>query len=280
MAVIGTNISAMRAGTANNRAAMALQSSMEKLSTGKRINSAKDDSAGLAIASSMTSTIRGQAQAIRNVNDGISLAQTAEGALDEVQNMLQRMRELAVQASNGTYSSSDVANIKTEQDALAKQITSVIANTNFNGVKLFDGTAGGSGVVTIQAGAAQSDAVTLSLGADLGTSGSAGVGDVVDTSTGALQATTPTLANYDTAISAVALRRAELGATQNQLQSQVNNLTTNNTNLIDARSRIEDVDFSTETTQLAKAQILSQASEAMLAQANQSQQGVIQLLRG
>ena len=279
MAVIGTNISSLRASNAATKADMMLKDSMERLSTGKRINSAKDDAAGLAIASSMTAQIKGMNQGIRNANDGISLAQTAEGALDEVNNMLQRMRELAVQASNGTYSSTDTANIKTEQDALAKQITSVITNTNFNGIKLFDGSAGGSGAVTIQAGSSASDSVTLTLGADLGATGSGGVGDVVDTSAGTLKSGTPTLANYDTAIAAVANRRATLGAAQNQLQSQVNNLTNNSTNLADARSRIEDVDFSTETTQLAKAQILSQASSAMLAQANQSQQGVLQLLR-
>jgi len=276
MAVIGTNISSLRASNAATKADMMLKQSMERLSTGKRINSAKDDAAGLAIAASMTAQIKGMNQGIRNANDGVSMAQTAEGALDEVSNMLQRMRELAVQKANGTYSTSDASNITLEQDALAKQISSVISNTTFNGIKLFDGTGGSGGTVTIQAGAASTDAISLDLGADLAATGSGGVGDVV-TSTGVT--TTATLQNYDDAIATVANRRAKLGAAQNQLESQVNQLTSNATNLSDARSRIEDVDFSSETTALAKAQILSQASTAMLAQANQSQQGVLQLLR-
>ena len=224
----------------------------------------------------MTAQIKGMNQGVRNANDGISMAQTAEGALDEVGNMLQRMRELAVQASNGTYQQSDLDNIKTEQDALAKQISSVISNTTFNGIKLFDGTGGSGGDITIQAGASSSDSITLSLGGDLSTNGSGGVGAVAGS--GGVTANA-SLQDYDDAIATVATRRADLGAAQNQLQSQVNQLTNNSTNLSDARSRIEDVDFSSETTALAKAQILSQASTAMLAQANQSQQGVLQLLR-
>lgn len=276
MAVIGTNISSLRASNAATKSDMMLKTSMERLSTGKRINSAKDDAAGLAIAASMTAQIKGMNQGVRNANDGISMAQTAEGALDEVGNMLQRMRELAVQASNGTYQQSDLDNIKTEQDALAKQISSVISNTTFNGIKLFDGTGGSGGDITIQAGASSSDSITLSLGGDLSTNGSGGVGAVAGS--GGVTANA-SLQDYDDAIATVATRRADLGAAQNQLQSQVNQLTNNSTNLSDARSRIEDVDFSSETTALAKAQILSQASTAMLAQANQSQQGVLQLLR-
>ncbi|MBX9860299.1 MAG: flagellin FliC [Sphingomonas sp.] len=276
MAVIGTNISSLRASNAATKSDMMLKTSMERLSTGKRINSAKDDAAGLAIAASMTAQIKGMNQGVRNANDGISMAQTAEGALDEVGNMLQRMRELAVQASNGTYQQSDLDNIKTEQDALAKQISSVISNTTFNGIKLFDGTGGSGGDITIQAGASSSDSITLSLGGDLSANGSGGVGAVAGS--GGVTANA-SLQDYDDAIATVATRRADLGAAQNQLQSQVNQLTNNSTNLSDARSRIEDVDFSSETTALAKAQILSQASTAMLAQANQSQQGVLQLLR-
>jgi flagellin len=268
---------------------------MERLSTGKRINSAKDDAAGLAISSSMTSQIKGMNQGIRNANDGISMAQTAEGALDEVTNNLQRMRELEVQKTNGTYSTSDISNIKLEQDALAKQITNVLGNTTFNGVKLFDGSAGGTpavvgtgtvaapqtaavagtGKVSIQAGANATDSITLDLGSNL--TGASGVGGVVTGSTAAASSTT-SLADYDTAIANVSNRRASLGASQNQLQSAVNNLTSNATNLSDAKSRIEDTDFSAETTALAKAQILSQASTAMLSQANQSQQSVLKLL--
>jgi flagellin len=258
---------------------------MQRLSTGMRINSAKDDAAGLAISASMTSQIKGMNQGIRNANDGISMAQTAEGALDEVTNNLQRMRELEVQKSNGTYSTADIATMKSEQDALAKQITNVLDNTKFNGTKLFDGTAGGvggaagTGVVKIQAGANALDAINLDLGGDLkGAAADGGVGGVV-TATGAAASTATSLADYDTAIANISTRRASLGASQNQLQSAVNNLTSNATNLSDARSRIQDTDYSAETTALAKAQILSQASTAMLSQANQSTQSVLKLLQ-
>jgi flagellin len=276
MSVIGTNIGALRAANASTSASNALSTAMERLSTGKRINSGKDDAAGLAISASMTSQIRGMNQGIRNANDGISMAQTAEGALDEVTNMLQRMRELTVQASNGTYSTDDKTNIQTELTALSAQVTNVLTNTSFNGKKLFDGTAGGGtdGKVTIQAGAESTDQVTMTFG---NLKGDASI-------TAALGVTAATVATadldkFDTAIGKVATTRAGLGATQNQLQSAVNNLTSNSTNLSDAKSRIEDADFSAETTALAKAQILSQASTAMLAQANQSQQGVLKLLQ-
>ncbi len=269
MTVIGSNISALRSSNASAKAQDALSTAMERLSTGKRINSAKDDAAGLAISSSMTAQIRGMNQGIRNANDGISLAQTAEGALDEVGNMLQRMRELQVQKANGTYSTSDTANITAEQDALAAQITSVVANTAFNGKKLFDGT---NATISIQAGANASDTVTMNM-TNLSTD--ATLAAVV---TGGASVGAATLAQYDTAIATVATTRAGLGAAQNRLESAVNNLTSNATNLSDARSRIEDADFSAESTNLAKAQILSQASTAMLSQANQSQQGVLKLL--
>jgi flagellin len=271
MNVINTNISALRATNASVSAGQMLGTAMERLSTGKRINSAKDDAAGLAIAASMTSQIRGMAQGVRNANDGISLAQTAEGALDEVTNMLQRMRELTVQKSNGTYSSDDIANIEAEQDALAAQITQVVENTEFNGINLFS-TA--SNTVTIQAGAATVDTIDIDL-PELDVAAGALAGVV----TGGASVAAATLDAYDTAIGAVTTARSDLGAVQNRLQSAVNNLTNVSTNLTDARSRIEDTDYSAESTALAKAQILGQASTAMLAQANQSQQNVLSLLR-
>ena len=275
MAVIGTNVASLRASNASMMASKSLSMAMERLSSGKRINSAKDDAAGLAIASSMTSQIRGMNQGIRNANDGISMAQTGEGALDEVSNMLQRMRELAVQSANGTYSTADVANITAEQDALAAQITSVITNTAFNGKNLFSTAANEATGITVQAGANASDTVTLKF-KELDATGT-DLSAVVDFATGKLK-TGLTLTAFDDAIAEVATTRADLGAAQNRLESAVNNLTSNATNLSDARSRIEDADFSAETTNLAKAQILSQASTAMLAQANQSQQGVLKLL--
>ncbi|MEH3035400.1 MAG: flagellin [Sphingomonas adhaesiva] len=282
MTVIASNTSALRATNASASAGKMLSTAMERLSTGKRINSAKDDAAGLAISASMTSQIRGMAQGVRNANDGISMAQTAEGALDEVNNMLQRMRELTVQAANGTYGASDLTNIKSEMTALAGQIDGVMDNTQFNGVALFPSSAA---TKTIQAGAEGADAISMSLVAPTLTGVVSAAGASVIDVTVAASAGPPSdtwadrINAFDTAIGNVSTARANLGAVQNRLESAVNNMTTNMTNLSDARSRIEDADFSTETTALAKAQILNQASTAMLAQANQSQQGVLKLLQ-
>jgi flagellin len=342
MNVVNTNISALRATNASVAAGKMLGTAMERLSTGRRINSAADDAAGLAISASFTSQIRGMQQGIRNANDGISLAQTAEGALDEVTNMLQRMRELTVQRSNGTYTTEDIANIDAERTALAQQIVRVIDNTTFNGRDLFNQA---SNTISIQAGASNADAIEITL-PDLTTSAALTgavsfattpttvlatrtvVGDGTDffyqdngqwfvfggsdetdqdqlqdianwspsaAPTGSLTELGPrtvaigtanalgTVSNdieaFDDAIAAITTARADLGAFQNRLQSVVNNLTNVSTNLTDARSRIMDTDYSTETTALAKAQILGQASTAMLAQANQSQQNVLSLLR-
>ena len=286
MTVIGTNSSALRATNASAASSKALSTAMERLSTGKRINSAKDDAAGLAIASSMTSQIKGMTQGIRNANDGISLAQTAEGALGEVTNMLQRMRELTVQAGNDTNDATAKGNIKSEIDQLATQIGKVLTDTSFNGIKLFDGSAGpaSDGKINIQAGANSSDAIEIDLGNVEDDTDVAAVVTAGATTT-ALDVTAGTfdvgaaLDLYDDALKAVDTSRANLGAVQNRLESTVNTLTANVTNLTDAKSRIEDADFSTETTALAKAQILSQASTAMLAQANQSQQNVMKLIQ-
>ena len=281
MTVIGSNISSLRASNAGTKAQSMLSTSMERLSTGKRINSAKDDAAGLAISSSMTAQIKGMNQGIRNANDGISMAQTAEGALEEVTNMLQRMRELTVQAKNGTYSGDDVKNIKAEMTALGSQVSDVLANTKFNNTALFNGS---TTSVKIQTGANANDFVSISL-SKINDSATATQTDVnkalgvdVTVADAGTAGTDDYLTKFDNALKQVATARAGLGATQNQLESAVNNMTNNATNLSDARSRIEDTDFSTETTALAKAQILSQASTAMLSQANQSAQGVLKLL--
>jgi len=275
MSVINTNISAIKASNASTMASKALGTAMERLSTGKRINSAKDDAAGLAIATSMTSQVRGMNQSIRNANDGIALAQTAEGALGEVTNMLQRVRELATQAASGTYQdATDRVYMQTEVDELTAQIDQVITNTEFNGVVLFDAS---TAAVTVQTGANAADTVDLAL-ADLTTlAASGGAAGSYDVST----ATTANalLTSLDTELDSISSARSGLGAGQNRLESVVNTLTSNVTNLSDARSRIEDTDYSAETTALAKAQILSQASTAMIAQANQSQQNVLSLLR-
>jgi flagellin len=348
MTVIGTNIASLRSANASNSATMSLNSAMERLSTGKRINSASDDAAGLAISDSMTGQINGMSQAIRNANDGIALAQTADGALSETTNMLQRIRELAVQSSSGTYSDDDRKNMQTEVTQLQQQLSDTM-KTQFNGVSLFN--ANTDNTVAIQTGANANDKVTLDISKlDLsGVTGTvasgtqtAGLGNALgagdsrigtdhvvtadDVAYGAKftgSGTTPTavdksaigstvtlkqgdqmyeaattagqvtggvdistsagattaLTTVDAALKAVDTTRASIGAGESRLNSVVNNLTNNVTNLTSARSNIQDADFSTETANLAKAQILSQASTAMLAQANQSQQGVLSLLK-
>jgi len=265
MSVINTNISALRAQNAGVQANNMLGQAMERLSTGKRINSAADDAAGLAIASSMTSQIRGMQQGVRNANDGISLVQTAEGALNEVTNMLQRIRELSVQAASGTFSADDRTNIGLEVTALTAQMTQVITGTDFNGISLLDDAT----AINIQAG---EDVIAVGRTDLTGVSGA--TYSVADAA-----AATTTIATVDTQLAAVNSARASFGASQNRLESAVNNLTNVSTNLTDARSRIVDTDYSAETTALSKAQILGQASTAMLAQANQSQQNVLSLLR-
>ncbi|MCP5395373.1 MAG: flagellin FliC [Sphingomonadaceae bacterium] len=274
MSVINTNISSLKAASASQSANKMLGTAMERLSSGKRINSAKDDAAGLAIATTMTAQVRGMNQGIRNANDGIALAQTAEGALNEVTNMLQRVRELAVQSKSATYQDTDRAYMEKEVDELQAQISDILSNTEFNGNTLFSTTSGTDTTFAIQTGANSGDTITLTVAGVDGTKISATALDVSD-----VTKATATIGNVDDALDGVASTRATLGAGQSRLESAVNNLTVNVTNLSDARSRIEDADYSAETAALAKAQILSQASTAMLAQANQSQQNVLSLLR-
>jgi flagellin len=280
MTVIGTNVAALRAANASSKANMGLQTALERLSTGKRINSAKDDAAGLAISSKMTAEIRGLTQASRNAADGISAAQTAEGAMGEVANILQRIRELAVQASTSTVSDNDRVSIKAEADQLVEQIGNISDTTKFNGVKL-SGTA-----FDIQTGTGSSDKVTYTIGAmdaaSLGVdaldwtdaTGARATLDIIDG-----DGTTGTGLAELGSIGLLSKNRADLGAVQSRLETTISNLNSTITNLTEARSRIEDADFSAETTALAKQQILSQASTAMLAQANQSQQNVLSLIR-
>jgi flagellin len=304
MTVINSNVAALRATNASARADMSLQTALERLSTGKRINSAKDDAAGLAIASKMTAEIRGLTAAAKNANDGISLAQTAEGAMGEVGNIVQRIRELAVQASNGTLQQSDRTSIQSEVTELTEQIKSIVTSTKFNGTQLLNGgstaavagtagtftagpppvfTAGVAGTAasdkafTIQTGNTSTDQVTVNVAAmDLTSLGLDAMASFADTTGEGAQ---DALARLDAAIDKISQARATLGGSQSRLEATVSNLNSTITNMSEARSRIEDADFSTETTALAKSQILSQASTAMLAQANQSKQNVLSLLR-
>jgi flagellin len=275
MTVIGTNISAMRASSASTNAEMGLSKAIERLSTGKRINSASDDAAGLAIATRMTSEVRGLSMATRNANDGISLAQTAEGGMNEITNMLQRMRELSVQAANGTLSDGDRDNLQVEFDAMISQIDDVANRTNFNGVNVLNT----AGTLNIQTGSSAGEVVTIST-SDV-TAATLGVNALVigDSATPANVDTDAALSSLDAALNTVTTAQANLGASQNRLEATVSSLTDRVTNLSESRSRIQDADFSSESTQLAKFQVLSQASTAMLAQANQSQQGVLSLIR-
>ncbi|MFM7028169.1 MAG: flagellin [Chakrabartia sp.] len=275
MTVINTNVSALRAHNVSRQATAALDTSMQRLSSGKRINSARDDAAGLAITTRMDAKIRGLTQAIRNSNDGISLVQTAEGGMAEISNVLVRMRELAVQSSSGTAASTDRTALHSEFTALIAQIGDIASRSDFNGIKPLDGSTTTAGIA-IQTGVNTGESINVKIAnLQAGTGGLAVAALDISSDTGASSA----LATLDTAINTVASERAKLGAVQNRLDSTVNNLTSTVTNLAESKSRIEDTDFSLETTKLASAQILAQASTAMLAQANQSQQGVLNLLR-
>ncbi len=268
--IINTNVSALRAQNSSRIASNMRDTAIERLSSGRRINGAKDDAAGLSISTRMDAKVRGLNQAVRNSNDGISLAQTAEGAAGEVSNILVRMRELAVQSANGTSTTEDRAAIQLEVDALIAQVDDISTRTDFNGTALLDGTAN----LDIQTGVDAGEVVNITIG-DL-RSAALGVATVdLSTSAGASAALTA----LDTAIDTVSTERSNLGAQQNRLDATVNNLTSTVTNLTESSSRIKDADFSVESTKLASAQILSQASTAMLAQANQSQQGVLSLLQ-
>jgi len=244
----------------------ALATSMQRLSSGLRVNSAKDDAAGLAIAERMNTQVRGMNVAIRNANDGISMSQTAEGGLQEVSNMLQRMRELAVQSANGTNSASDRANLDAEFQALDDEITRIAATTSFNGINLLSA----AGSVAFQVGANNGDDNKLSIE----TIAVAAVGGDITASATASTA----ISNIDARISAVTTARADFGAIQSRFESAISNLQVAKENQEAARGRIMDADFAVETAAMTRAQILQQAGNAMVSQANSSPQSVLQLL--
>jgi flagellin len=250
--------------------------SMEKLSSGYRINRAADDAAGLAISEKMRGQIGGLAQAQRNAQDGVSMVQTAEGALGEVHSMLQRIRDLKVQYENDTLSSDDKDAIRTEGLALSNEITAIRDKTQFNGKDLLKGT---QATLTLQVGANDSetiDATTADIKAGAGMTEVASAGAYADdTAFG----TTLTLADVDNAIKEVSATRGNLGAVQNRLEHRLNNLATYQENLTASESRIRDVDMASEMTKFTKLNILQQAGTSMLAQANQAPQGVLSLLR-
>jgi flagellin len=280
MSVINTNVQSLVAQSAmavNNRA---LSKAMEQLSTGKRINSAGDDAAGLAITNKMTAQIRGLNQAIRNANDGISLLQTAESATQEVTNMIQRMRELAVQAANDTYSDTDRSSLQAEYNELADEITRISDNTKWNDMNVFDtsatGAIGVSGVVYFQVGIEGTAGNTISASfISLDASSLSISGGSVLSQASAQSA----LDLLDAAIATVDDFRADLGAKINRLTYAADNLTSVSENTAASRSRIMDTDYAAATTDLARTQIIQQAATAMLAQANQLPQTVLTLLK-
>lgn len=272
---INTNLNSLNAqrNLASSQGSLAV--AMQRLSSGLRVNSAKDDAAGLAIAERMNAQIRGMNVAARNANDGISLSQTAEGALGKIGDAMQRMRELAVQSANGTNNSQDRDNLQAEFQQLNDEVARIVSGTRFNGTVLFDGT---SGTFSFQVGAGTDATDTLTINSVDLTTTVAAIGALnisgID-STGALAAITA----LDTGIIDVTTARASFGAAQNRFDSVIGSLTVFAENLSAARGRIMDADFAAETAALSRAQILQQAGNAMVAQANQLPQQVLTLLQ-
>jgi len=277
MTSINTNINALTASNALSRNGQAQQVTMQQLSTGKRINRASDDAAGLAIRETMTAQITGLNTAIKNANDAISLLQTADGALSETSSLLQRMRELSVMAVNDTYSSAQKTAMSTEYVALASQIADIASNTQFNGTKILDGNGGLTGTTsqyTFQVGA--NTAQTMSV--IITSQGLAILGLTGTTITTAALATTQ-IGLIDTAIGTLNTQRSTIGASVNRLSHALDNLSNVAANATDSRSKVEDTDYATATSDLARQQIIAQAATAILAQANQQPQYVLSLLK-
>jgi flagellin len=250
-----------------------LSTSMQRLSSGLRVNTSKDDAAGMAIASRMETQIRGMNIAARNANDAISLVQTAEGAIGRVSDMLQRMRELAVQAANATNNTGDRGNLDAEFQELSKEVTRTIANTRFNGSAIL---AGGAGTSSYQVGANSTDRVdVVTTQLDTASQITNVTGGGVTTASNASTA----MANIDEALTLVNTQRAMYGAVQNRFEAMIQVLQVNSENTSAAKGRIMDADFATETANLSRSQILQQAASAMVAQANAMPQQVLQLLR-
>ncbi|WP_176513110.1 flagellin domain-containing protein [Pseudomonas faucium] len=279
---VNTNTTSLGVQKNLNRASDALSTSMTRLSSGLKINSAKDDAAGLQIATRMTSQIRGQTMAIKNANDAISIAQTAEGAMQEQTNILQRMRELAVQSRNDNNSEDDRAALDKEFQSMLKEIDRIAGSTQLNGKNLLDGTAGD---MTFQVGSntGSDNQITISLSDALSTAGAlSGLSSqsITGADSSSAEATfTAAMSAIDDALNAINSTRADLGAVQNRLTSTINNLQNINENAEAARGRVQDTDFAAETAQLTKQQTLQQASTSVLAQANQLPSAVLKLLQ-
>jgi flagellin len=274
---IATNNAALNAAASASSVNRDMETSMERLSSGKRINSASDDAAGVAISSRLSAEIRGTDQAIRNSLDGQALIDTAEGAHKEIENILQRMREVAVQASNDTNNGQDRANLQAEMDAMSAEIDRIAGTTTWAGTQLMDATATN---FSFQVGSATGTKNQIVVTINTMNAGGLDVEKTDLVLTGTESARFTAIDNVDLAIKSVNDQRSELGAISNRLNHTVNNLTNISSNLSAAKGGIEDADFALETTNLAKSQILQQASTAMLAQANASKQNVLSLLQG
>lgn len=272
---VNTNVSSLNAQRQLINSGKSLDTAFQRLSSGLRINSAADDAAGLQISNRLTSQIQGLDQAIRNANDGISLAQVAEGAMDEITSALQRIRVLSVQSQNGINSSSDRLALQKEVSALKAEISRIANTTQFGGVKILDGKY--SSTFLVGANAGQSISVNISrVGGGYGTSGL----KLANISIATLAGASTALTAIDSAINAIDAKRADLGAIQNRFQSTIRNLSNIVENVSSARSRIRDTDFAKETAELTRAQILQQASTTILAQSNQRPQSALSLLQG
>lgn len=288
MAVINTNLLSLTTQNNLNKSQSALGTAIERLSSGLRINSAKDDAAGQAISNRFTSNIKGLTQASRNANDGISISQTAEGSLNEINNNLQRIRELSVQAQNGTNSASDIDSIQSEVNQRMQEINRVASQTQFNGINILANTSA-STTISIQVGANDGQTIGISISSNsswnkLSSTASNGATNSVVTSRsvstyGFDVLSNNVLASIDTALKAVDTQRSDLGAIQNRFESTISNLNNTVTNLSAAQSRIQDADYATEVSNMSRAQILQQAGTSVLSQANQVPQTVLSLLR-
>ncbi len=280
MATINTNMQSLTAQRNLAASQNGLNTAMQRLSSGLRVNSAKDDAAGLAIADRMNAQVRGMNVAVRNANDGISLAQTAEGALGKIGENLQRMRELSVQSANDTNGSTDRVSLNDEFSELAKENARIIANTKFNGKDLLTGSGGASGSFSFQIGANTSadnqiTVVTSNIGSLMTASTQGATATLGTNVTGAYSAITA----IDAAMDKVNSARSKFGATQNRFDAVVSNLRLASENQAASMARIMDADFAVEASNLSRSQILQQAGTAMVAQANQLPQGVLALLR-
>lgn len=273
MSTINTNMSSLNAQRQLTKSNNELQNSMTRLSSGLRVNSAKDDAAGMSIATKMDSQIRGMSQASRNANDGISMIQTADGALSNISDALQRMRELAVQGANETNGSDEWTNINTEMTALNAEIGRIASETKFNGNSLLKAS---SDVKSIQVGADSSQKIDVTFGANTAYAGLVASDiQVTDEATAA-----SAISKIDGALKALNTERSSLGTAQNRMGYAISNLATSIENQSAAKSRIMDTDYASETSKLSRSQILQQAGTAMLAQANSAPNSVMSLLRG